>query len=169
MKTELQEQLLGELGRPDLTWKIKTLHGSEGGEDYRWLPIVDLPFGKISLGLSCTGQWARATDSYIKIFDEREPCVFFLPVLEGSPEVVCCLIVDGLKICGLSETFVGLFPFEDIVATALKSQSEYWIGLALKWVSFFLSSNIFNAELRSIIDTGPAQSIRHKAKSLLKR
>ncbi len=55
-------------------------------------------------------------------------CVF-LPILEGSPGVVRCKMIDGLKVYGLSEWVLDFLPFEKVVIEGLGSQSEYWSGL----------------------------------------
>lgn len=90
-------------------------------------------------------------------------------MLENPPEVVRCKMIDGLKGYGLPEWVVDLFPFEKIVVPGLRSQSEYWSGLALKWVLFVPRSDSIEMGLYALSTLGETQQIRHSAKRIAKQ
>lgn len=95
-------------------------------------------------------------------------CVF-LPILEGSPGVVRCKMIDGLKVYGLSEWVLDFLPFEKVVIEGLRSQSEYWSGLALKWALFVPRSDILKEEIYALSKIGETQQIRHSARKVAKQ
>ncbi|QZC95217.1 hypothetical protein K2E96_02750 [Pseudomonas sp. ERGC3:05] len=82
---------------------------------------------------------------------------FFLPILEHPPEMVRGKIIEGLNFYGLSEEFIDAFPFERVVMAGLKSQSEYWSGLALRWVLFVPRTESLEAEVETLSKTGETQ------------
>ncbi|MEN5089739.1 hypothetical protein ABE458_03535 [Pseudomonas protegens] len=168
MIDELKKKLLMELGKLDAPWIKKNEYNSEG-DDLSWLPVAKLCGGRFLLGLTSKGLWARSTEFFVQTVSDEAACVFFLPVLEELPEVVRCEMIDGLKGYGLSEGFIDLFPFEQIVLAGLRSQSEYWSGLALKWALFVPRSNSLDAELEVLSKAGETQQIRHSARKIAKQ
>ncbi|WP_225771987.1 hypothetical protein [Pseudomonas sp. Marseille-Q5115] len=167
MMDELKKKLLMELGKLDAPWGKYIEHNSEGA-NLSWFPVAKLCGGRFNLGLTSQGLWARSTESGVQAVGHNE-YVFFLPVLEDLPEVVRCKMIEGLKVYGLSEVFIDLFPFENIVLEGLKSQSEYWSGLALKWALFVQRSNDLEAELEVLSKAGETQQIRHSARKIVKQ
>ncbi|MEG8236299.1 hypothetical protein [Pseudomonas orientalis] len=168
MIDDLKKKLLMELGKLDAPWIKKIEYNSEGA-NLSWLPVAKLCGGRFLLGLTSKGLWARSTESVVQTVSDETTCVFFLPVLEDLPEVVRCKMIDGLKGYGLSEQFIDLFPFEQIVLAGLRSQSEYWSGLALKWALFVPRSNSLEAELEALSKDGETQKIRHLARKIAKQ
>lgn len=168
MIDELKEKLMMELGKLDAPWVKKIEYNSEGG-CLSWLPVAKLCGGRFLLGLTSSGLWARSTESVVQAAGDETEYVFFLPVLEDVPEVVRCKMIDGLKVYGLSEVFIDLFPFEKIVLAGLRSRSEYWSGLALKWALFVPRSDSLEAELESLSKAGETQGIRNLARKIAKQ
>jgi len=168
MIDELKKKLLMELGKLDAPWVEKIEYNSEG-VNLSWLPVAKLCGERFFLGLTSNGLWARSTESFVQTVSDETANVFFLPVLEGLPEVVRCKMIDGLKGYGLSEEFIDLFPFENIVLVGLRSQSEYWSGLALKWALFVPRSGSLEVELDVLSKAGETQKIRHSAKKIAKQ
>ncbi|UOP13235.1 hypothetical protein [Pseudomonas palleroniana] len=168
MIDELKKKLVMELGKLDAPWVKKIEYNSEGA-NLSWLPVAKLCGGRFLLGLTSKGLWARSTEFVIQTVSDETACVFFLPVLEDSPEVVRCKMIDGLKGYGLSEGFIDLFPFEKVVMAGLRSQSEYWSGLALKWALFVPRSNSLEAEVGALSKAGETQQIRHLARKIAKQ
>lgn len=164
----LKEKLLMELVNLDAPWVKKIEYNSEGSE-LNWLPVAELSGGRFLLGLTAEGLWARSTESAVQTVGDETACVFFLPILEDLPEVVRGKIIDGLKCYGLSEEFMDTFPFEKVVIEGLKSQSEYWSGLALKWVLFVPRSSRLTVEVEALSKTGESQGIRHAARKIAKQ
>ncbi|WP_439849914.1 hypothetical protein ACTACG_16225 [Pseudomonas syringae] len=165
----LEEKLLMELVGLDAPWVKKNEYNSEG-RDLNWLPVAELSGGRFLLGLTIKG-WARSTGATVQTVSDEAACVFFLPILEDLPEVVRSKMIDGLKSYGLPEEFVDLFPFEKVVIAGFKSHSEYWSGLALKWVLFIWrpSSLELELELRKLGKSGVNQKIRHAAGEIAKQ
>jgi len=168
MIDELKKKLLMELSKLEAQWVSKIEYNS-GGALLSWLPVTTLCRGRFILGITSKGLWARSTESVVQTFSDETLCVFFLPVLEELPEVVRCKMVDGLKGYGLSEEFVDLFPFEQVVLAGLRSRSEYWSGLALKWALFVSRSNSLEAELDALSKSGETQKIRHSARKIARQ
>lgn len=168
MTDELRKKLLMELKRLEIPWVKKKEYNSEGGA-LNWISVAELFGGRFSLGLTSNGFWARSTGPVVQIISDDASCVFFLPVLEELPEAVRGKIIDGLKCCGLSEDFIALFPFEEIVVAGLKSQSERWSNLALKWVLFIPQSKVLELELDALSKSGETQKIRHTARKIAKQ
>lgn len=167
MKDELKNELLMALSQLDAPWVEKTGYSSEG-TGLNWLTVAVLSDGRFRLGLTSHGLWARSTDAVVQTVDDKSACVFFLPVLENLPEVACGKIIDGLRHYGLSEEFINLFPFEQIVIVGLNSHSEYWCTLALRWVLFIPRSDDLKDALEFLSKAGETQKIRHTAKKLFR-
>lgn len=168
MINALKKKLLVELISLDIPWVKKNECNSERN-DLNWLPVAELSDGRFLLGLTDKGLWARSTESCAQTVSDETMCVFLLPMLEDPPEVVRGKITEGLKLYGLSEEFVDIFPFEKVVMTGLKSQSEYWSDLALKWASFVPRPNNLEAVLEVLSKTGETQKIRHMARKIVKQ
>ncbi|WP_194791019.1 hypothetical protein [Pseudomonas sp. UFMG81] len=157
-----------ELSQLDAPWMQK-VGRKAGGVNLSWLPVAQLCGGRFLLGVTSRGEWARSTGSVIQTVDEEAGYVFFLPLLEGLPEIVRCKMIDGLKAHGISELFIDLFPFEKVVVAGLRSQSEYWSSLALKWVLFIPRTDSLEAELEVLSKSGETQRIRHSARKIAKQ
>lgn len=168
MTDALKEKLLMELVNLDAPWVKKNEYASEGGY-LNWLPVAEFSDGRFLLGLTSKGLWARSTEFAVQTVADEAVYVFFLPILEEAPEVVRDKMVGGLKRYGLSQEFMDTFPFEKIVVTGLKSQSEYWSNLALKWVLFVPRSNSLKVEVEALSKTGETQKIRHAARKIIKQ
>lgn len=78
-------------------------------------------------------------------------------------------IVDGLKFYKLPEELIETFPFEKIVIEGLRSHSEHWSGLALRWVELLPRSSLLTAEVEVLSRTGETQRIRHAARKIVKK
>ncbi|MBJ9978334.1 hypothetical protein IAE35_23180 [Pseudomonas sp. S75] len=166
MISSLSEKFLREIAILDIPWVKKNQYDCEGAH-LHWLPVAKLCDDRFLLGLTMAGFWARLTTSGVQELRNEKNCVVFLPMIEGSPKKVRQKIIEGLKNYGLSEEFIGSLPFEEIVMTGLESQSEYWCGLALKWVLAIESSYVFKSVLEKISEAGETQKIRHTARKIL--
>lgn len=167
MIDELKKKLALELSRLDAPWERKIEYNSED-KNVNWLPIAKLCEGRFLLGLTFQG-WARSTESFVQVISDETAFVFFLPLLEEFPDVVREKMIEGLKCYNLSEVFVMLFPFEQIIVAGLRSQSEYWSRLALEWVLSVPGSSNLEVELKALSKTGHTQQIRHSARKIAKQ
>ena len=167
MNRELQERLLTELSRQGLPWKTSPNRETEAQAMLRWLSIANLTAARIELGLSSDARWVRATSQSVTVFSHDKPCVFLLPLLEVDLGEARRAVEQGLQARGLSAEFGIVFPFEDVVTTGLKSHSEHWAGLALKWAEQLPISPKLQSALKSLASNGPTQKIRHAAQKLL--
>ncbi|WP_454834646.1 hypothetical protein [Pseudomonas lini] len=168
MNKKLQVALVKALEKASVPWVKSPRCDSDGAQDYCWLPVLALSEGRVRVGVLSNGLWVVANDRCIHILPEGDPCIFLLPVLESSPQVVLSLLVKGFREGGLSEEYVDLFPFEAIVFTALKSNSEYWSGLGLEWVEFIARSPDLQVVLENLSRESVTQKIRHQAKKMAK-
>jgi hypothetical protein len=169
MNQELQSRLLSELGRLGLPWETGENHDVHGQGTIQWLPIANLTQARVQLGVSSGASWVRATPQSIAVFSSDTPCVFLLPVLEVALDEARRLLECGLQVNGLSTDFLKAFPFEDIVATGLESNSERWTSLALRWAEQLPTSSKLQRALQTLKANGPTQKVRHAAQKLLAR
>lgn len=168
MMDELRKKLLLDLDNVDGGLWRKRNYDSYGKTVLNWLPVTALCRDQFLLGLTSEGLWARATENATQVADD-DNYIFFLPVIEETSEIVFGKIAEGLKYYGLSEIYTATFPFEDVVVAGLRSQSEHWSDLALKWVLFLPCGERLKIEVESLIDAGETQSIRHTARKIAKR
>jgi hypothetical protein len=164
MDPDRRRQLAAELGGAAIPWK--TVSGMVEGSVIRWTPIASLETARLDLGISSNGWWVRGTEQTAKEFPTGQDCVFLLPILESAPIDVRQRLLDGLRARGLSEEFVDLFPFEDVVVAGLESQSEHWASLALRWAKIIGRSSRVERALAELADSGPTQKIRHASRRL---
>lgn len=104
------------------------------------------------------GLWVVKSDDRIYPLSKEEGFWFAFPLLESS-------FPQARKILGDD------FPYAQLLLTALHSKSDYWLNLALEWLSFIQPHDreLFKATLESIeIDKSYSQRHRHIAKKYLK-
>jgi hypothetical protein len=166
MDPDRRRELAAELGNAAIPWKA--VSGTVEGSVIRWTPIALFETARLDLGISSNGWWVRATEQTAREFPAGQDCVFLLPILEVAPIEVHQRLLDGLRARGLSEEFVELFPFEDVVVTGLESQSEHWASLALRWAKTIGRSSRVERALAALADSGPTQKLRHAGRRLLK-
>ncbi|WP_437314749.1 hypothetical protein [Sorangium sp. So ce385] len=134
----------------------------------RLTPVALLETARLDLGVSSDGWWVRIGDESAREFSLGKDCVYLLPILEVTPVEARQRLLEGLRAKGISEEFIELFPFEDVVATGLASQSQHWAALALGWVRIIGRSPKVERALAALADSGPTQKLRHEARRLLK-
>lgn len=158
--------LLSGLRATQTIWKDAI--GPQEGSIIRWCPVADLESARLCVGLSFEGRWAAGCERTAREFCVEGDAVFFLPVLDVAPAYLHDQLLKGLTSRGISEEFVKMFPFEDVMVTALQSSSEHWASLALGWANASEGSAKVLAALGVAADGGPTQSIRHAARRLWK-
>jgi hypothetical protein len=57
-----------------------------------------------------------------------------LPLLEKPFETAALDLPDAIRVLGEKYTLPADIALRSLVITALRSHSEYWSGLALKWL-----------------------------------
>ena len=64
--------------------------------------------------------------------------------------------------------FIDIFPFKEIIKIVLNSYGDYWINLALDWITYFdYNDDWFKMKMKEImINSKYSQKIRHKIKKL---
>lgn len=92
--------------------------------------------------------------------------VALLPLLEKPRVVVERELRSAAAATSITTDILASFPVEDVLVTALQSQSEYWQGLALEWLPVSVEGRL-RASVESVEKTGASQRIRHHAKRLL--
>lgn len=163
---ERRSELLAGLRLVSAEWRELT--GARPDSMIRWCPVAVLEGARLCVGLSFDGWWTTGSERSAREFRSESDAMFFLPILELAPGNVRRQIAEGLSRLGLSSEFVQLFPFEDVMVVGLKSASEHWVSLALKWAEVEKNSPRIRAALVFAAKTGPTQSIRHAARRLLK-
>jgi hypothetical protein len=124
MDPERRRQLAGGLAGSPIPWKA--LRGPVEGSVIRLTPVASLETARLELGISSEGWWVRTTEESAREFPAGQDCVFLLPILEVTPVEARERLLGGLRAKGMSEEFIDLFPFEEVVATGLEGQSEHW-------------------------------------------
>ncbi|WP_157907330.1 hypothetical protein [Sorangium cellulosum] len=167
MDTERHRQLVASLTELSIPWRV--LHGPDNGPVIRLTPVASLETARLDLGISSDGWWVRIGEKSASEFPLGHECVFLLPILEVTPVEARQRLLEGLQIKGIPEEFIELFPFEDVVATGLASESLRWASLALDWAKLIERSPKVAQALAALADSGPTQKLRHEGRRLLKR
>lgn len=122
--------------------------------------ILELPEGTGTLGLTPSGQWARQFGNQLMVWDEAMPtAVHFLPLLR----VPLRQVQDAIRITASTEQARSKSLMMEIVQTALRSGSEFWIAAALQWVE---EDALFRPQddLKWAANYAPTQRLRHLAR-----
>jgi hypothetical protein len=167
MNDTLHAALRSELSTLDLKWNDAFIYGTS--QKTQWLPITVLFGERIALGVSTNAFWVRSTATGILELDDGDSCVFFLPVLEATFEQFQLRVLEGIRGHGMSDDFFKAFPCERLVVAGLKSESEYWVNMAMKWIECIPSSYVLKEELIRLSESGVTQRIRHDSKKLARR
>lgn len=125
----------------------------------------------IEIGLSKKGNWVFVKG---KLLYECKGAlvtdvIFLLPLLEVKYESLKSLLTNSLE--GLNRLdMYNSFPVRDILITALNSNSEYWIKLALNWLEEIGNLKYYFQEIFQISnDKKYSQKTRHQALKLLSK
>jgi len=118
-----------------------------------------------------TNRWAVEKDNDSKglayIADEQD-FVKILPLLKMEFSDFMNKIQYGLFINFNGHEYEGkenTFPLYNLLCTALFSNSEYWVKLALHWVPF-VRFNLREELIKASMNSNYSQSVRHHAKKL---
>ncbi|XXT18150.1 hypothetical protein WME94_48765 [Sorangium sp. So ce429] len=134
----------------------------------RLTPVASLETARLDLGISSDGWWVIVGEKSAREFPLGRNCVVLLPILEVTPVEARQRLLEGLRTKGIPEEFIELFPFEDVVATGLASQSQHWASLGLGWANIIERSPKIERALAELADSGPTQKLRHEGRRLLK-
>ncbi len=94
-----------------------------------WLPIFELS-SDFTVGLSQTGYWVVVSNDNLFLIDNKQSYLFIMRVLEIPIEILNSKIIK----CNDKDRSLE-FPYYDLVKFTLqKSNSSYWIELALRWI-----------------------------------
>lgn len=109
--------------------------------------------------------WGFTADGVFVSAVQSNNFVPFLPILELEWSAAQKLIAERTLPGEVS------FPFSELLAFALQSQSQHWASLAATWVinGFPVSSKISEALVASKINLAIPQNLRHDLKKLLLR
>jgi hypothetical protein len=172
-----RESLIVQLAASqELEWRSsrqRQRSGSPSRAILTWTPaatlIVKLGTPALSLGLSSTGRWLLFSrgEGTVFDFDTAQYYLWLFPLLEMSHRDANEAIISELKKHALDEAWIEYFPFQQIVAAALESDSKYWPDLALDWVPSVAPSPLIVAALQVLGQQGRTQQHRHRAKKLL--
>ncbi|MGY3295631.1 hypothetical protein ACVWY1_000049 [Pseudomonas sp. TE6288] len=94
--------------------------------------------------------------------------VWLLPLLEKPLEQAAQQLPRALKALGEKYILPADITLHPLVVTALMSHSDYWAGLALKWLEdgFPMDPELTTLLTHSAEDRTLSQSRRHKARRL---
>ena len=121
------EALNVRVSRP-LTWHETV---SDRGK-ISWAPIVELSTG-VALGISREGDWFVGTDEDTVSLTSSRANVRLLVLLEQSREEAS-LKFTRANMSDFEGFSRHLEPIDAAILAGLRSQSEYWAGLALDWL-----------------------------------
>ncbi len=94
--------------------------------------------------------------------------VWLLPLLEKPLEEGAQELPGAIKALGERCTLPADIALQPLVVTALTSHSDYWSGLALKWLEdgFPMDPELTTLLVQSTEDRTLSQSQRHRARKL---
>jgi hypothetical protein len=105
----------------------------------QWIRVADLTGKGIYVGISKDGCWVREWHGQIvkltSLSLQGSPFMGLLPWLEKPLGEVKSVMRNGLEAVGLPISLTETFPYEGIVQMALFFQSDYWVRLALDWLT----------------------------------
>jgi hypothetical protein len=103
--------------------------------------------------------------------NEEFSYVWLLPLLEKPFETAALDLPDAVGALSEKYTLPAGIALQPLVITALTSHSEYWSGLALKWLEdgFPLDGELTALLARCTEDKTLSQSRRHRARRLVGR
>jgi hypothetical protein len=106
-----------------------------------------------------------------KKMNEEFSYVWLLPLLEKPFETAALDLPDAVKTLGKKYTLPADIALQPLVITALMSHSEYWSGLALKWLEdgFPIDIPLTALLAHCAEDKTLSQSRRHRARRLVGR
>jgi len=170
--SDLRPTLANALQEHDVSWELRRNRGKTSRGSQRWVHIVSFtpnPHGPVMrLGLTEGGYWGIATgeDEFLE-FNDGDNHLPLFPLLELPYAEARGTIAGALRDSGLSELWVQLFPFEQLTAAALRSESRFWPDYALRWVHETQLSPAIADALEYVLKEGKTQKQRHEAKRLL--
>lgn len=103
--------------------------------------------------------------------NEELSYVWLLPLLEKPFETAALDLPDAASALSKKYTLPADIALHPLVITALTSHSEYWSGLALKWLEDGFPVDIALTELLAHCaeDKTRSQSCRHRARRIVGR
>jgi hypothetical protein len=151
----------------------------------RWTPVVTIaefqdpwPDGTrklvspLNLGLSDRGIWVRVWqrgDLQVALdYSPTQHCCFLWPLLEGRPQEVLSTLERGLRDVGQPAGWVKLFPLNNLLASALESQSEGWFRDACRWLESIPCTFRVRRALERVRLEGQSEFLRTSAEKMLK-
>jgi hypothetical protein len=156
-----------------LAWRAGRLRGTEQQPDLiRWAPVATLTTvpetPALQLGVSSKGRWLVVSpDGTVDDFESTQYYWPLFSLMEISHHDASEKLRVELAKHNLDKAWLEHFPFERIVAAALKSDSKYWPDHALSWVPSFRMSAEIRSALELLSKQGRTQQQRHRAKKLL--
>ena len=131
-----------------------------------WLAPV---LSEVQLGIGPGESWFAMSKRGIEPVEDPIPVL--LPLMQpgygGSVADVSLLLESRLESAGLDAESAATFPFAEVAKTGLAWPTDFWVVLALQW----LSELPVSAELRSflvrLVESERSQRCRHLAGRLL--
>jgi hypothetical protein len=170
VQTKQMHESLGDLtGKvPADMWLPSIVKQDEGIEQAKWLPVLDLKKSGHRLGFDASGVWLVETGPGRAVSAAGAHYIPLLPVLELEPlEVEESVTRTGIRvgIPGLMDHF----PINEILLTAARGTSSYWVSRALSWAEGNRVSDAVRERLaRVAYAPWAAQDVRHRARRLLR-
>jgi hypothetical protein len=131
-----------------------------------WIPLLRSKNGDCQFGI-VGSEWAAMRPSGDLVRNSERPGVF-LSLLELSIDSLRSAIDDACNSCRVPEEQCPPFPFVQMAQAGLRSESSYWQGLALQRITELPDVSPLVEDLATLASSGLTQSIRHKAKKILR-
>jgi hypothetical protein len=152
------------------SWEAAELPDGQGTA--RWCPIVE--FGELTnaLGIMQTGKWSWAAwqDDRWRLFSlDSDAVIGALPLLEIPLGELESKVRKSATRLGLPvQQVVDELPITTIIEAALRTRSNYWIGLAVEWLKDTgPAPRSLDMLKKTASDTSIDQSLRHRLWHLL--
>ena len=169
-----RETLTSDLAsQAELNWRVSDLRAVQyASHSVSWVPVASLisPPGSLALhlGLSSQGRWLVVSpDGTVDDFEARQSYLHLFPLMEMSRADVTEMLLAEFATHRLNQAWIEYFPFEEILAAALKYDSKFWPDFALQWVPSFSRTAAIMEALEVLNKQGRTQQQRHRAKRLL--
>jgi hypothetical protein len=170
VQTKQMHLSLGDLTHqiPADMWEPSSVRQDEGAEQTTWLPVLDLGKSGHRVGFDASGVWLVETSRGRALNAARANYIPLLPVLELDPlEVEKSMTRTGVRI-GIPR-LMDYFPINEILLTAARGTSSYWVARALNWAETHRMSDAVRDRLARVAHAPWAsQDVRHRARRLLR-
>ncbi len=147
-----------------LQWQVNIIKEKQ----ITWLPIFS--YKDSEFGFTKDGCWIVSSREQLVFLGENNFWIPLLPILEQDYEIFLNNVKDYLSNLYLPFSLLSTLPLLETVICGLEQGSDYWAGLAIKWIDSCqtLQKHELIPKLEHVLQAKWAsQKVRQKTKKIL--